>query len=140
MEVITKSAKDTKKLGQKVGSSLKGGEIIALSGDLGAGKTTFVQGLAVGLGIESKIISPTFILMRQHKFSDFNFYHVDLYRLEDSVKEEVINLGLTDVWGKGNNIVVVEWAEKAKSLFPKETIWINFELLNDDERKITISD
>lgn len=111
---------------------------MALSGDLGAGKTTFVQGLAQGLGLKSKIISPTFILMRQQETDDFNFYHIDLYRLEGDVENEIVNLGLPDIWGKDKNIVVVEWAEKAKNSFPKQTTWINFELLDDNTRRITV--
>lgn len=103
-------------------------------GDLGAGKTTFVQGLAQGLGIKAKIISPTFILMRHYG----NLYHLDLYRLEDDVWGEVVNLGAPDFWEKNGNIFVIEWAEKIKDHLPKETIWINFEQISDSERKINI--
>ncbi len=134
METITQGAQETQRLGQKLAASLKGGETIALVGDLGAGKTTFVQGLAQGLGIKNRMISPTFILMREYD----NFYHVDLYRLEENVDEEVRNLGLTDIWGKSGKIVVIEWAEKITDLLPPNTIWINFEILDDEKRKITI--
>lgn len=102
-------------------------------GDLGAGKTTFVQGLAEGLGIKERILSPTFILMREYG----NLYHVDLYRLEEGIDEEVRNLGLTDIWGKKDNIVIIEWAEKITDLLPENTIWMNFEIL-DEGRRITI--
>jgi tRNA threonylcarbamoyladenosine biosynthesis protein TsaE len=134
METITQSAQETQSLGQKFSASLKGGETIALVGDLGAGKTTFVQGLARGLGIKNRMISPTFILMRSYD----NFFHVDLYRLEENIDEEVKNLGLTDIWGKNDNIVVIEWAEKITDLLPSNTIWINFEILEGEQRKITI--
>lgn len=133
MEVITKSARETTEFGRKLGSSLKGGKILALVGSLGAGKTTFVQGLAEGLGIKAKIISPTFILMRHYG----NLYHLDLYRLEDNVWREVVNLGAPDFWGRQENIFVIEWAEKIKDHLPKETIWINFEQTTEEERKIT---
>lgn len=140
MEITTRNAKETKEFGQKFGSSLKGGEVIALSGDLGAGKTTFVQGLAEGLGFKSKIVSPTFILMRQYSLeSGLNFYHADLYRLEGNVSREVVNLGLPDIWNKKDNVVVVEWAEKSKDSFPENTTWINFEQISDEERKINIT-
>lgn len=88
MEVNTKNANETKEFGKKFGASLKGGEVLALSGDLGAGKTTFVQGLAEGLGIDERIMSPTFLLMREHgiKFGG-KLYHVDLYRLESNVEQ-----------------------------------------------------
>ena len=72
MEIITKSAEETQGLGFKIGSHLKGGEIIALKGELGAGKTTFVQGLAKGLGLTSRIVSPTFIIMRDYPFKKEN--------------------------------------------------------------------
>ena len=138
MEFVTKSAQETQSLGQKIAANLVGGEIFALSGDLGSGKTTFVQGFSKGLGLTSRIISPTFILMRKYQISGKDFYHVDLYRLEKDVEKEVINLGLIDVWGKSNNIVVVEWAEKIKNSISKNAKWIFFENLGEDRRKITI--
>lgn len=136
MEVITKSAAETKRLGRKIGANLKG-SIYALTGDLGSGKTTFVQGFAQGLGISSKIISPTFILMR--KYGD-NFYHVDLYRFENNIESEIRNLGLTDIWGKPGNVVIIEWAEKLNDLIPKGSTWIKFEVLDENRRKITMLD
>ncbi len=134
MEVITKSAAETKKLGQRLGSSLKGGEVLALIGDLGSGKTTFIQGLAKGLGITQRIISPTFIIMRTYN----NFHHVDLYRLEGNLKGELNNLGITDLWGKEKNIFAIEWAEKISELLPKKAIRIKFENIDETTRKIRI--
>ncbi len=136
MEVITKSAYETKELGKKLAASLKGGEILALSGELGSGKTTFVQGFAEGLGVKARIISPTFILMRKY---GKNFYHIDLYRLQENIENEVKNLGIEDVWSNPRNIVVIEWAEKIRNLIPKSAIWIKFENLGENERKLTIS-
>ena len=138
MEFITESSQETKDLGQKIAADLVGGEIFALTGDLGSGKTTFVQGFSKGLGLASRIISPTFILMRKYQASDKDFYHIDLYRLEKDVDKEVVNLGVTDIWGKPGNIVVIEWAEKIKDLIPKSAKWIFFENLGEDKRKITI--
>ncbi len=135
MEVITKSSRETKELGKKLAASLKGGEILALSGELGSGKTTFVQGFAEGLGIEGRIISPTFILMRKY---GKNFYHIDLYRLQENIENEVKSLGIEDVWSNPRNIVVIEWAEKIKKIVPKNVKWIKFENLGEDGRKITI--
>lgn len=139
METITNSAVETQKLGREIGSSLKGGEILALVGELGSGKTTFIQGLAASLEITSPVISPTFILMRTYK-GKFITYHIDLYRLEQNISEELYNLGVKDVWGKDKNIVVVEWADKSKESFPKQTKWIYFEYLDGDKRKITIKE
>lgn len=145
MEILTKSAEETKRLGAKIAAELKA-PIYALTGDLGSGKTTFVQGFAQGLGITSKIISPTFILMRKyevpqvtsHQLPVTSFYHVDLYRFEDNIESEVRNLGLTDIWDKPGNVVVIEWAEKIKDLIPKGAMWLKFENLGEDKRKITI--
>ena len=131
MEVITKSAKETFELGYKTGHSLKAGSVLALKGDLGSGKTTFIQGLASALGIK-RIISPTFILMRSYG----NFYHLDLYRLEGNVETQVKELGFEEIAEKDENIVVIEWAEKAKNILPKNTHWIYFESLGDNSRKI----
>jgi len=136
MEIITKNAKETFELGRKIGSSLMGSEVLAFVGNLGAGKTTFIQGLAHGLKIKSKIVSPTFILMRQYG----DFYHLDLYRLEGDVKKEVENLGLFDILQDTKNIVAIEWAEKIKDNLPKNTKWITFENINEDTRKITIDE
>ena len=138
MEFITESSQETKDLGQKIAADLVGGEIFALTGGLGSGKTTFVQGFSKGLGLTSRIISPTFILMRKYRASDKDFYHIDLYRLEKEVDKEVVNLGVTDIWGKPGNIVVIEWAEKIKDLIPKSAKWIFFENLGEDKRKITV--
>jgi tRNA threonylcarbamoyladenosine biosynthesis protein TsaE len=138
MEFITQSAEETKKLGKKLAANLVGGEIFTLSGELGSGKTTFVQGFAEGLGVTSRIISPTFILMRKYTTPKKNFYHVDLYRFEEKVEEEVINLGLTDIWGKEENITVIEWAEKIKDIIPDAAKWIKFENLGGERRKITL--
>ncbi len=122
-----------------MGSSLNGGEIILLNGELGAGKTTFVQGLAKGLGIDASITSPTFILMRTYTIPKYmdkvatHLYHVDLYRLEDNVDEEIENLGVFDLWSKGNSIFVVEWANKLEQT-PKKSTSVSIEVLENDKR------
>ncbi len=137
MQYISKSDIQTKQIAQNLAQNLKGGEILALVGELGAGKTTFIQGLGESLGIK-KIISPTFILMRKYEIKNKNFYHIDLYRLEDNLKSEIINLGITDIWAKKENIVALEWADKIKDQLPKNTIWINFKSIGENERKIEI--
>ncbi len=138
MEIITKSAQETKDLGKKLAADLKGGELLALTGELGSGKTTFVQGLAKGLGIKQRTISPTFILMRKYDLGSKDFYHVDLYRLENNIEREVRNLGIEEIWDNPENIVVIEWAEKIKNMLPKNRMWIEFENLGKNKRKITI--
>lgn len=106
-------------------------------GDLGSGKTTFVQGLAEGLGIKERLISPTFILLREYKRpSGGNFYHVDLYRLEMVTETELESLGILDFAKNKKNIILIEWAEKARKILPASTFWINFEQVDDNTRKI----
>lgn len=136
MEFITKSANQTQDLGQRLGASLIGGEVFALEGDLGSGKTTFIQGLAKGAGITQRVISPTFIVMRQYSLPKFTFYHVDLYRLEGDLNKEIENLGLKNMIGGNNSVMVIEWAERIKELLPRQTKWIKFENLGEDKRKI----
>ncbi len=139
MEVLTKSAKETKALGKKIADNLKGGAILALTGELGSGKTTFTQGLAKGLGIKQRVISPTFILVRKYNLGSKNFYHIDLYRLETEIEREVRNLGIEEIWDDPRNIVVIEWAEKIKKMIPENATWIEFEDLGGNERKIKTS-
>ncbi len=148
MEITTKSAKETSEFGEKVASDLKvkGAVVFALTGDLGSGKTTFVKGLAKGLGITQRILSPTFILMRKYniKLSTFNsqlstFYHVDLYRLESDIEKEMKNMGVDDLWSNKENIIAIEWAEKAKDFIPKNATWIKFENLGGGMRKIVVN-
>ncbi len=127
MRYITNSEKETKDLAKKLAKQLSG--VIALTGELGAGKTTFTQGFARGLGIKEKITSPTFVLIRQHK----NLYHIDLYRID-----EIKSLGLEEIWQNPENIVLIEWAEKIKDLLPKNTTFIKFQTLSENQREITI--
>lgn len=159
MEFITKSAEETKGLGKKIANSLKGGDpeesrleerfggarTFALVGELGSGKTTFVKGLAKGLGISKRVISPTFILVRKYNiplvyrpWGIKHFYHVDLYRLEGAVESELKKLGVDDIWAKKENVVAVEWADKVTGMFPENTAWIKFENLGGDRRKIIV--
>jgi tRNA threonylcarbamoyladenosine biosynthesis protein TsaE len=149
MEVITKSASETQKFARKVADTVvahraqkehRNGRVIALSGDLGAGKTTFVQGFAQALGIDKRITSPTFILMRQYPITPNGMlYHMDAYRIDANPKEEVENLGLREIWDEQGNILLIEWAEKIKEYLPKDTIWIHFEYVDEDIRKIIVN-
>ncbi len=136
-QYITNSWEETKDLGKKMAKDLRG--VVALSGILGAGKTTFAQGFAQGLGIKEKIISPTFIIVRQHKIpkTKNTLFHIDLYRVENS--HQIKHLGLEDFFADSNNLVLIEWAEKAKNMLPKYTTWIKFENIGESKRKIEIS-
>jgi len=139
MEITTKSTSETKALGKRLSNSLKGGEVFALCGSLGSGKTVFVQGVAEGLGIE-KVVSPTFMLLRGYAVKDKlvkTLYHMDLYRLEGDVVEEVKGLGVEEIWFKKENVVFVEWADKARDVFPDQTHWIAFESIDQKTRRVT---
>lgn len=142
MEIITKNAEETKNLGREIASQLTGGEVIALKGELGAGKTTFVQGLAEHFGLGERIVSPTFILLREYNLENHNsikkLYHIDLYRLDDDLNRQVRELGIEDFWKGNENILLIEWAEKAKDILPSKTKWIEFEVINSERRKIKI--
>lgn len=146
---ITNSAQGTKKIGQEFSKKLKPGDFIALFGELGGGKTTFVQGLVRGLGIKRRIISPTFIIFRSYKLkakkskvkiesqkSKF-FYHIDLYRITD--EKDIKGLGLDEIIKEKKDIIVVEWAEKMRDLLPKNRWEISFEYIDDNRRQIAIS-
>ena len=137
MQYITTSAEETIKLGKNLATKLKGkAAVLALVGNLGAGKTTFVQGFAEGLGIKDKILSPTFVLVRQHKIPDTNstLFHIDLYRLEND--KDLKSLGLDELWSQKASLVLIEWAEKIKKL-PENALYITFENLGGNRRKIT---
>ncbi len=129
------SEKETKKLAEDLAKHRTSG-VIALTGELGAGKTTFVQGFAKGLGLKDKIISPTFVLIRQHKFGKRILYHIDLYRLENNIN--IKQLGIEEIISNPNNLVLIEWAEKIEKNLPKNTIKISLKKINENERLITL--
>lgn len=138
---VTNSFEETQKLGEDFARSLLAGMQgetlnVALYGDLGAGKTTFVQGLAKGLGIKRRIISPTFMIVRSYELGVMGFYHIDLYRTEGN--KDIETLGLEEILNDPKNIVVIEWAEKVGDLLPKKRWEIRFEYLGEDKRNITI--
>ena len=137
MAVITSSAKETKELAKKMAKDLRGGEILALYGDLGAGKTAFVQGLAQGLGIRRPVTSPTFVIIRPYKGAVLTLYHIDLYRIRDV--GEVRDLGVEEILKDKKAVLAIEWPEKMESLLPRaRTMKIHFEWLGENTRRITL--
>ncbi len=102
--------------------------VLALSGDLGSGKTTFIQGFIRGLGVRNKITSPTFVLVKNYKLKALNYkyvYHVDCYRIKSA--GELLKLGLKEILKNPQNIVLIEWAERIRRVLPKNAIWLKFE-------------
>ncbi len=125
---ITKSAKDTQKLGEAIGSALltegewgtgEKARVICLWGELGSGKTTFVQGIAKGMGITQRLLSPTFIIVRHYPIPhrQGTLYHLDLYR--SSTKEDIMTVGISDLYQDPQSLVIIEWPERLGDLLPQ---------------------
>jgi tRNA threonylcarbamoyladenosine biosynthesis protein TsaE len=129
-EFITTDSKQTQKLGEILARELRGGEMLCLSGDLGAGKTTFSQGLLKGLGAKRPYTSPTFVIMKKY---GKNIYHIDAYRVG---AEDILGLGWEEIVENKNNVVIIEWAERVRKILPKNIIRINFKWIDENKRKI----
>lgn len=146
MEIVTKSAEETKKIATNLAEEtkeqplLKYAFIIALEGNLGSGKTTFIQGLAKGLKIKENVLSPTFLILKEFPilFKKYkSFYHIDAYRLKHP--KELLELGFNDLIKDPENIIVIEWADKIKKILPKYILKIKFTNLGKNKRKITLT-
>lgn len=142
---ITNNYFETTSLGEEIAKKIlknkknKEAQILALEGDLGAGKTTFLQGFAKGLGVKEHILSPTFVIFKKFKIKNpsFNlFYHIDCYRLKNS--KDLLGLGFKKFSSNPKNIIAIEWAEIVKDILPKDKISIGFKCENEKTRIITI--
>ena len=144
--VITKNAQETQEYGQTLAAALmaerdgivKQPLILCLYGELGSGKTTFVQGFAKGLGIVSRLPSPTFIIVRRYSMvgSKNFFYHIDLYRIENTA--DLSGLGLREIFLDPTGIICIEWAERLGLLLPKNRADITFNIMSKEKRKISL--
>ena len=137
IQIITNSFDETRDLGEKTGKHLDPGTILALSGDLGSGKTTFIQGLAKGLNIPDNyyITSPTYTLINEYS-GRYNLFHIDLYRIENYA--DLDEIGLYEIL-RSDGVIAIEWADKLpKNLFP-EYLAIHIDILNDESRKIILT-
>ncbi len=141
MEIKSRSEKETKEIGKNIAKRLAPGAIIALYGDLGSGKTTLVQGVASGLGIKKRVLSPTFVFMRsyaiQKNHQEFDLVHIDLYRGEEA--SDFKSLGLEDIFDS-QSIVILEWAEKIKKVLPKKRIEIYIKVDKQGARRLSITE
>lgn len=136
--MLTNSASETMLIGEKLAKKLKPGDMIALSGNLGSGKTTFTKGIGKGLGVKDPrhINSPTFVLIKEYK-GKIPLYHLDLYRLDGP--KEIENLAIEEyIYGDG--VTVIEWAEKIKCILPKKHILVKFKIKGDNKREVVIED
>lgn len=134
--MISSAPTETHAHGHQLASGARAGEVWALLGDLGAGKTHFVQGVAAGLGVATGVTSPTFTLVHEYTGGRLPLYHFDFYRLE--TPDDVLTLGWDDYAG-GDGLTVVEWADKFPALLPPGTRWFRFEILEGDTRRIAES-
>jgi tRNA threonylcarbamoyladenosine biosynthesis protein TsaE len=134
-KVITKSAAETVELGRRIGAVLVANDVIALTGNLGAGKTTLIQGIARGLGVKDYVTSPTFIIINEYQ-GRLPFYHVDLYRLDDV--QLIEELGIEEYFRQGG-ICVIEWAEKLGGLMPPNAERITIDIRSENERELHLS-
>lgn len=126
--LILRTREDTQSAARAIAGALELPAVLALTGDLGAGKTTFAQDLAVAYGIQEFLPSPTFTLMNIYPLSGGKFIHSDLYRLTQV--SEMAELGLSDYFHAPKTVTVIEWADKGRELMPPDTIWIHLELVN----------
>jgi tRNA threonylcarbamoyladenosine biosynthesis protein TsaE len=136
--MLTNSAGETILIAEKLAKTLKPGDMIALSGDLGSGKTTFTKGIGKGLGVKNprRINSPTFVLIKEYN-GKIPLYHLDLYRLDNL--EEIENLGIEEyIYGTG--VTVIEWAEKIECLLPEKRVLVKFKIKGDNKREVLIED
>ena len=141
---LTKSAKETQRLGEILAKNILKNVfkynpiVLALNGDLGSGKTTFIQGFAKGLGVKQKILSPTFVILKRFEVKKSkrfkNFFHIDCYRLKD--QKDLASLGLRDIFKDPGNIIALEWPKRIKRILPKETFVLDFKFLDKEIREV----
>ncbi|HEY4474455.1 MAG TPA: tRNA (adenosine(37)-N6)-threonylcarbamoyltransferase complex ATPase subunit type 1 TsaE [Candidatus Paceibacterota bacterium] len=150
MKFLSKSFKETQKIASGLARKIiktKKGAVISLEGELGAGKTTFIQGFAKALGIKSKVKSPTFVLMKKYPVklrhgaskvsNQTNLYHLDCYRIRDYKDLRIPEM--KEIFESSYDIILVEWAERIKRVIPKKHITIHIDHISKNQRKITIT-
>jgi tRNA threonylcarbamoyladenosine biosynthesis protein TsaE len=136
LEFISRGTEYTRRVGIRLGTLLKDGDVVCLEGDLGSGKTTLVQGMAVGWGSLDQVTSPTFVLVNLYRRLDGGYFnHLDAYRLKDSTEAEELDMEALMVTG----ILVVEWAERIKSALPMDHLWVSLRMVDKDQRDLIFS-
>ena len=133
MDFFSRSPEQTRRIGVRLGGALQAGDIICLQGDLGAGKTTFVQGIAQGWGSKDSVSSPTFILVNVYRRDDESqLFHMDAYRLDSTPEAEELDLDTMLAQGP----LIVEWPEHIDGLVPSENLWVQLEHVDEEEREM----
>ncbi|MGD0017392.1 MAG: tRNA (adenosine(37)-N6)-threonylcarbamoyltransferase complex ATPase subunit type 1 TsaE [Verrucomicrobiia bacterium] len=134
--ITSHSAAETIQHGRQLGGKLRSGDILALTGELGAGKTCFVKGIAAGLGVTQEVTSPTFTLINEYRGGRLPLVHIDLYRLE--TVGDAAKIGIED-YLSGPGVTVIEWAEKIAPLLPSRVIHVRLEWCGENARTILVS-
>ncbi|HIE39582.1 MAG TPA: tRNA (adenosine(37)-N6)-threonylcarbamoyltransferase complex ATPase subunit type 1 TsaE [Anaerolineales bacterium] len=136
LEFISRSPEQTRRLGARLGQLLQGGEVICLEGSLGAGKTVIAQGIGRGWGAVGRLVSPSFVLVREHRrpTGHQRLLHADFYRLEQA--QEVWGLGLQEWMEDPAVVVLIEWPERAPEVLPQERLWIRLEFAEETRRRL----
>jgi tRNA threonylcarbamoyladenosine biosynthesis protein TsaE len=135
LDIISNSTAQTQRLGARLGELAHAGDLYCLEGDLGSGKTCFVQGLGKGLKIPTAIHSPTFILANEHRGGRLPVFHLDVYRVRGA--DEAVGFGLEDYLAV-DGVCVIEWAEKVRQALPAEHLWITFRHIGESKRGLMI--
>lgn len=140
IEIISQNLDQTNLIAQTIAKTIKAPEVISLCGDLGSGKTTFAKYFIKALGIIENVTSPTFTLLNEYELDNIKVYHFDMYRLENS--DEAFEAGFERYFAKEtlDGITLVEWAENAIEILPKEYLKISFTKLGENERKISVEE
>jgi tRNA threonylcarbamoyladenosine biosynthesis protein TsaE len=133
MDFFSRSPEQTRSIGMRLGGALQAGDVICLQGDLGAGKTTFVQGIARGWGSLDPVSSPTFIIVNVYRRADQSqLFHMDAYRLDSTPEAEELDLDSMLAQGA----LLIEWPERIDGLVPRERLWVQLEHIDEEEREM----
>ncbi len=133
--VITEGPEETVRLGEELAQALRPGDVVALVGELGSGKTTLVKGIAQGLFVKEPVISPSFLLARSYR-GRMPLHHLDAYRVNSP--EELVEVGLLELLPPEEGVTVVEWADRVEELIPPGSLWVHLEHLDQDRRRLTL--
>ena len=133
VDFFSRSPEQTRRLGTRLGGALQAGDVLCLQGDLGAGKTTFVQGVAQGWGSVDAVSSPTFILINEYRRADASqLFHMDAYRLDSTAEAELLDLDSM----LADGALIIEWPERIPGLIPSERLWVQLEHVDEEEREM----
>ena len=136
VDFLSRNPEQTRRLGQRLGAALEAGDVVCLQGDLGAGKTTFVQGVAQGWGSKDAVSSPTFIIVNVYRNLDQEqLFHLDAYRLDSVWEAEELDLQSMQAQGP----LLIEWPERMERLIPRDRLWIRLEHVDQEERQMKMT-